>query len=177
MRFGILGLALPALVLTTACTSSGPKHASAIPTPHPAAATATPGAIAPTPTPAATCSYRPSSAVLPTWARTGFSSPYNVWRHVTSKSGNVVGVLFNDPLHVGTPGSTKGQNKILWVARAPAVGPMTIDAELVGSTERVQLGHVPIGPSNVDVPRAGCWHLILHLASGDDSVDLVYDPA
>jgi hypothetical protein len=173
-------VALLALGLTAACTSAGPKHTAAIPAPHPAAAATTsttptnPSTTAPAPPKEAKCSYRPSTAALPTWARAGFSPPYNEWKHVTSKSGNMVGVLFGDPLRAGTPGPTEDQNKILWVARDPTVGPMTIDAQLVGSDEGVQLGHVPIGPSYVDVPHAGCWHLTLHLATGDDSIDIVY---
>ena len=183
MRLGVLGVALLALGLSAACTGAGPKHAAAVPAPHPAAA-ATPGSAAtnpattaPAPPKEAECSYRPSTAALPTWARSGFSPPYDDWKHVTSNSGNMVGVLFGDPLRAGTPGPTEAQNKILWVARDPAVGPMTIDAQRVGSTELVHLGHVPIGPSYVDVPRAGCWHLTLHLVNGDDSVDVVYGVA
>ena len=178
---GSLAVALLALGLTAACTSVGPRHAAAVPSPHPAAAAATPGSAAtnpatttPSPPKEAKCSYRPSTAALPTWARSGFRPPYNEWKYVTSKSRNMVGVLFGDPLRAGTPGPTDDQNKILWVARDPTVGPMTIDAQLVGSNERVQIGHVPIGPSHVDVPHAGCWHLTLHLATGDDSIDIVY---
>jgi hypothetical protein len=182
MRFGVLGVALLAVGLIAACTSAGPKRAAAVPAPHPAAATpgsaaTNPATTAPAPPTEATCSYRPSTAALPTWARSGFHPPYDGWKYVTSKSGHMVGVLFGDPLHAGTPGPTEDQNKILWVARDPAVGPMTIDAQRVGSNERVQLGHVPIGPSYVNVPHAGCWHLTLHLSTGDDSVDVVYGAA
>jgi hypothetical protein len=177
---GVLAVVLFALALIAACTSAGPEHPAAAPAPHPAAAASpdtgatTPGATAPAPPKEAKCSYRPSTAALPTWARAGFSPPYNDSKYVTSNSGNMVGVLFGDPLRAGTPGPTQRQNKILWVARDSTVGPMTIDAELVGSTELVHLGQVPIGPSYVDVPNAGCWHLTLHLATGDDSVDIVY---
>jgi hypothetical protein len=183
MRLGVLGMAVLALGLSAACTSAGPKH-TAVPAPRPAAAATPPGTAttnagttAPAAPDKAKCSYRPSTAALPPWARAGFSPPYNEWKYVTSRSGNMVGVLFGDPLRAGTPGPTEAQNKILWVARDPTVGPMTIDAQRVGSNERVQLGHVPIGPSYVDVPHAGCWHLTLHLANGDDSVDVVYGAA
>ena len=183
MRLGVLGLAVLALGLTAACTSAGPKH-TAVPAPRPAAAatplgtaTTTPGSTAPAPPKEAKCSYRPSMAALPTWARAGFSPPYSGSKYVTSKSGNMIGVLFGDPLHAGTPGPTQAQNKILWVAHDSTAGAMTIDAELVGSTERVYLGAVPIGPSYVNVPQAGCWHLTLHLATGDDSIDVVYGAA
>src|SRR5882757_8003585 len=179
-RLSVVGVALLALGVTAACTSAGPKHSAAIPAPHPAAAATTsttptnPGTPAPAPPTEAKCSYRPSTAALPTWARAGFSPPYNAWKYVTSKSGNMVGVLFGDPLRAGTPGPTQAQNKILWVAHDSTAGAMTIDAELVGRTERVYLGPVPIGPSYVNVPQAGCWHLTLHLATGDDSIDIVY---
>jgi hypothetical protein len=175
-RFG-LGLSVLALGVA-GCSGPDPRHAAgaAAPAPRPAPAV-TGAATSPTAlaaTPDAKCAYAPSKGALPTWARSGFSPPYDSWPYVTSKSGHIVGVLFGDPLHAGTPAATQAQNKILWVAREPAVGPMTIDAELVGSTERVDLGPVPIGPSYVNVPQAGCWHLTLHLASGDDSVDIVY---
>lgn len=182
MRLGVLGMAVLALGLSAACTSAGPKH-TAVPAPHPAAAAATPGTAttpgttAPAPPKEAACSYRPSTSVLPTWARSGFSPPYDGWKYVTSKSGRIVGVLFGDPLHAGTPGPTQDQNKILWVPDDPSAGALTVDGHLVGTNTNVDIGDISFGPSYVNVPTAGCWRFTLHWIGGTDSIDIVYGKA
>jgi hypothetical protein len=188
-RLGAVGGALLALGLTAACTSAGPRHADAVPAPHPAAAavtpgaatttpgTTTPGTTAPAPPKEATCSYRPSTAALPTWARSGFRAPYDGWKYVTSKTGQIVAVLFGDPLRAGTPGPTQAQNKILWVPDDPSAGALTVDGHLVGTNTNADIGDISFGPSYVNVPTAGCWRFTLHWIGGTDSIDIVYGKA
>src|SRR5262249_47574029 len=158
---------------------SGPAVETATPV-----GTATPPGITlplPTPSPPATadleasCSYRPVKAVLPVWARAGFRPPYNGWPFVTSQRGDTLGVLFGYPMEAPRP-ARDGNNKILWVSKAGQA--MTVDAQLVGTPQVVHLGAVPVGPSFVDVPTAGCWHLTLHLSGNGqqwtDTVDIGY---
>ncbi|MFF4874583.1 hypothetical protein [Micromonospora sp. NPDC000668] len=89
-------------------------------------------------------------------------------------------VLFAHPLaQVRQDGSS---NKILWVSRAATTSPDTtspdtlaITATLDGTDTRVtrEVAGGP-GPSIIDMPRAGCWHLELRWAGHTDTMDLVY---
>jgi hypothetical protein len=84
-------------------------------------------------------------------------------------------VLFSHPL--AQPRPEGSSNKILWVSRtAPIFGDtLKISAKLDGSstqvTREVQGGP---GPSIIDVPQAGCWHLELTWSGRIDTMDLVY---
>ncbi len=162
-----------------ACTSSS-NSASPVPS-----ATVTPPAIAPSsrpPSPSATadlessCSFKLTKGDLPVWARHGFSSPFDATPFVTSKRGDTVAVLFGYPMKSPRVKPNDGNNKILWVSKTGFS--MTIDAQLVGTSQVVKLGGVPVGPSFVDMPKAGCWHMTLHLAgyNGEwtDTLDVVY---
>jgi hypothetical protein len=172
-RLRLLVAVVLTLAMSAACTGSTTKHAAAA---RPTNITAASPHVRPTATVApieAKCTYALTSGDLPTWARAGFTSPSSQ-KFVTSASGDMVAVLFGYPMQEPRNEKTDGRNKILWVARDPTIGPMTVDAQLVGSTDHVNLGPVPIGPSYVDVPRAGCWRLTLHLPRGDDTVDIRY---
>jgi hypothetical protein len=178
-KLGRLALFVLALGVA-ACRGPGPKDAVAVaPDPHPAPAVT--AAATPTGSPTAlanpsdaTCSYAPSTGTLPTWARAGFSPPFNGSKFVISTSGHIVAVLFGDPLHAGTPGPTQRQNKILWVPDDPSAGALTVDGHLVGTNENVDIGDISFGPSYVNVPVAGCWRFTLHWMGGTDTVDIVY---
>ncbi len=178
----LVGLGLLVLTLGVAgCSGSDPKHAAgaAAPAPRPAPAV-TGAATSPTAlatTPDAKCAYAPSKGALPTWARSGFSPPYDSWPYVTSKSGHIVGVLFGAPLHAGTPAATQAQNKILWVPDEPSAGELTVEGHLVGTNTNVDIGDISFGPSYVNVPLAGCWRFTLHWIGGTDSIDIVYGTA
>ena len=84
-------------------------------------------------------------------------------------------ILFGATLH--SPPSKDVSNKILWVTRPidGASGTLFIDAVRAGTTTHVHR-KVPggPGPSYVDLPHAGCWHLKLHWGTQRDTVDLVY---
>ena len=104
----------------------------------------------------------------PVWARGGFTGqgypPY-----ATSSSGDVVAIVFGNPL--SAPPSEQHANKILWVVRGGATTHIRVVARLEGSGRSTRM-RVPAGPSIVDMPSAGCWKLSLHLGDRQDSINL-----
>jgi hypothetical protein len=138
------------------------------------------GQMTPSPSPALAirCDGSPDRGVLPEWARAGFTDPQPVIPHVFSTSGDIVAILFGDPL--SSPPSTGHSNKILWVSRDhDATSGLTISAQRmdgtnpVGAPVEVRLDHFP-GPSTVDLPGAGCWRLALNGPDWTDVLDLQY---
>jgi hypothetical protein len=114
---------------------------------------------------------------VPEWASTGFSDGARI-PYVMGERGRIAALLFGWPL--AAPPSTEHSNKILWRPRKPAVppyAPMLIKAQLYGGTTPVTRT-VPggPGPSIVDLPTAGCWHLELTWPGGADSLNLPYSP-
>ncbi|SBT51915.1 hypothetical protein [Micromonospora narathiwatensis] len=125
------------------------------------------------------CGSRIETGSLPGWAAAGFSGDTRV-PHVFGAQGEIVAVLFAHPLAVDRQDG--GNNKILWVSRpAPtpsdptAAADLVITATLDGTDTRVtrEVDGGP-GPSIVDLPRAGCWHLDLRWSGRTDTMDLVY---
>jgi hypothetical protein len=122
------------------------------------------------------CPAAVAPAVLPEWARTGFTDPEPVMPFVLGARGGIAAVLFGDPL--SAPPSPSRANKILWVARAdPAPGPLTITARRDPAAPPVVI-EVPggPGPSIVDLPAPGCWQLDLRWPGGADALSLRYTP-
>lgn len=129
------------------------------------------------------CHASVDDGVLPTWARAGFSDPEPRARHILGERGRVVAILFGPALYA--PPSAGVNNKILWVT-GPTDAPqepqadtdLVIDASLAGTTttaRRVVPGGS--GPSIIDLPVAGCWHLDLRWGSRTqdrDALDLEY---
>jgi hypothetical protein len=125
--------------------------------------------------------------VLPEWARAGFSDPSpSGIPYVLGDRGSILGVIFGHPL-TAPPPTTGRANKILWSSNPAADGPsgspdsaasndLRIDARLAGTTEVVHR-EVPggPGPSIIDLPRPGCWHLTLTWAGHTDTLDLRYE--
>jgi hypothetical protein len=135
---------------------------------------AAPTAAAPTATtPPATGCSPPEPGRLPEWARAGFSSPDPGIPMVYSDYGLMLAILFGSPLT--SPPEADRNNKILWVAKVGAEGDFWVDARLGGSDLRVRrdLGPAP-GPSIVDLPATGCWHLDLHWGHYTDTINLRY---
>ena len=123
-----------------------------------------------------TCSGPVPERVLPTWARTGFSDPEPTEPFVLGDRGDLLGVLFGQPLHA--PPAKDRNNKILWVSRVSGgPGPLVIDATLLGTTVTAhrEIDGGP-GPSIVDLPRAGCWQLRLTWGPLVDTLRLDYAP-
>jgi hypothetical protein len=119
------------------------------------------------------------TGVLPEWARTGFSDPEPRMPFRLTDSGALAAIVFAAPLTA--PPRPDAGNKILWVVKDyPAELPaedFTFTARLSGSDRVVtgDLGRAP-GPSSVDVPEPGCWHLELRWGTYADTIDLAYAP-
>jgi len=109
---------------------------------------------------------------LPVWARRGFTPPDQPVVHVSGLRGDIVGVVFGDPLRA--PPIAGRNNKILWVARTWGV-PLKIHAALNGSSlaaDREVAGGP--GPSIIDMPKAGCWTFTLTWGGNQDQVAVPY---
>ena len=94
--------------------------------------------------------------------------------HVIGDRGDIVAAIFGYPLAVSRPQGTA--NKILWVSKSSGPpGDLLIEAELDGpgtsAARRVPGGP---GPSIVDLPQPGCWHLTLTWPGHTDTMDLIY---
>lgn len=115
------------------------------------------------------------TAVLPSWARAGFTEPEPRMPFVTSASGHMLGIVFADPLV--SPALPNLGNKILWVTDdpAPAGEALHIAGVVEGGTATMQatVDGGP-GPSIIDVPTAGCWHFALTWGTHRDSIDIPY---
>jgi hypothetical protein len=119
------------------------------------------------------CAATVQTGPLPEWARAGFSGDASM-PHVLGEGGQIVAAIFGNPLTVSR--SDGLSNKILWVSKAAyPPGDLVIEAKLDGSethqTRRVAGGP---GPSIIDLPRAGCWHLTLTWPEHRDTMDLRY---
>jgi hypothetical protein len=123
----------------------------------------------------APCVTKIETGALPVWARAGFSGDGSGNPHVFSKNGDMVGVLFGNPL-TAPPAADRG-NKILWVSKLPIATPsdFAIVATLAGTGETVRPRVDPApGPSIIDLPEAGCWRLTLSWSGHVDTMDLTY---
>ena len=157
--------ALCLVAAAAACTSSFKSASPAT------SGTATPSATVDL---ESSCSFKLTKGDLPVWAREGFSPPFNATPFVTSQRGDLIGVVFGYPLKSPRVKPNDGNNKILWLSREHA-GQMEVHAQLVGSSQVVDVGFVDVGPSIIDVPKPGCWHLTLHGLGWTDTIDLVYN--
>jgi hypothetical protein len=137
-------------------------------------------AAAPAPRPCAAVVQR---GVIPSWARAGFSDARPRLAHTLSRSGQLIALIFGDPLTA--PPRKQENNKILWVTRVPmpanAIGDLTLRAQRMLGTRRV--GRVVTrvvvggpGPSIIDLPSAGCWRVDASWWGHRDQIDLRYRP-
>jgi hypothetical protein len=97
-----------------------------------------------------------------------------------SASGNIVGILFGEPLRVA-PRNDGMSNKILWISRPPREGqPLQVAGKRIsdGTTANASApaGSSPgeIYPSIIDMPGAGCWELDLAWGPNTATVYLYY---
>lgn len=163
--------ALAAVLVLAACDSGKP---AAEPAPAAPATSAASGAAAAATPP--TCAADVPSRVLPEWARTGFSEAEPKMPFVLGDRGDIVAIVFGYPLYA--PTLPDRSNKILWVSRIEqqAGEPLEIEARLGGTgdpvTEKVSGG---AGPSIIDLPKAGCWHLRLSWSGHTDTMRLTYE--
>jgi hypothetical protein len=95
---------------------------------------------------------------LPSWALSGFSDPTATWPFGRSASGDLVGIVFTDPLQAAASAQDP-QNKTLWVTRTPPQATdllkTTAQPENTDQLTEVDL-HEPPGLSIVDLPTPGC---------------------
>ncbi len=128
--------------------------------------------------PGASCVVPVPSRLLPVWARTGFSDPRPRIPYVLGDSGDIAAILFAQPL--ATPPSPDHANKILWVSRvdedsSPADSSLRITATLLdGSATATRVVDGGPGPSIIDLPKPGCWHLTLQWGDNTDTLNLAY---
>jgi hypothetical protein len=114
-----------------------------------------------------------SDGVIPSWATAGFSDPHPAVPHVMSAEGEMVAILFGGALY--SPPSKEVNNKILWVTKPSAdSGPLHIDAALAGTDVHARRSLGAPGPSYVNLPAPGCWHLTLRWGGHVDTMDLEY---
>jgi hypothetical protein len=121
------------------------------------------------------CVAAEETSPLPVWARAGFTPPNQPVVHVIGLRGDIVGVVFGDPLRA--PVMAGRNNKILWVARTWGA-PLKIHATLNGSglaADREVAGGP--GPSIIDMPEAGCWTFTLTWGGNHDQVAVPYTGA
>lgn len=116
----------------------------------------------------ATC--RVDRSPLPPWARAGFSADGITAPHVSGSGGGIVAILFVT-LRVDQPPGT--HNKVLWVPRDGSIGTLAVRATL---GERTVTRTLPLGPSYLDLPAAGCWQLDLRWSGHHDRLNLRYAP-
>lgn len=133
-----------------------------------------PSTVDPTAQPTSACSPI-QTGVLPTWARSGFSDPSPSSPFVISSDGELVAIIFADPLRA--PAALGMTNKILWVSKDQTTGtaPLIITGRLEGGTSTMQTTVTGgPGPSIIDVPAAGCWQLDLSWGPHKDTIDIPY---
>jgi hypothetical protein len=121
------------------------------------------------------CAEAVTERVLPSWATYGFSDPHPVIKYATSRSGNIVALLFGSQL--SAPPDAEVNNKVLWVSQSTPAATVHVHATLEGTpvaTDVVLTGGW--GPSYVDMPRPGCWRMDLTWPGGQDQIWLPYRP-
>jgi hypothetical protein len=169
--FRLAGTVAVVASLTSGCTAANPTT--------PVLSTST--------TMTSACSYAVRQDVLPAWARAGFSDPSpSGIPFVLGDKARILGVIFGYPLTAPPPSAGRA-NKILWIASpasddrstdldTAASADLKIDARLAGSTDVVHR-EVPggPGPSIIDMPHPGCWHLTLTWSNHTDTLDLRYE--
>lgn len=120
----------------------------------------------------------PPNAKMPSWTATAGPPTGLPW--VMSASGNMVGILFGQPLRVA-PRDDGISNKILWISRSPRegqtlqiAGQRLSDGKTANATEPADSSPGEIYPSIVDMPGQGCWRLDLTWGPNTAIVYLYY---
>ncbi len=164
--------ALILLLAVSACSDRTPDDPDALPLPSSAPASSR----------ELPCDTAVTTGPLPEWARQGFSPPDVPVAQVRGVGGEILGVVFGNPLRA--PNVAGHGNKILWVTNrastsqrpATAQDPdLRIHATLNGSdleVDRVVEGGP--GPSSVDMPEPGCWTFTLEWSGQVDQLAVPY---
>jgi hypothetical protein len=110
----------------------------------------------------------------------GFTEQPTFLPYVVGSGNTVMGYLFGNPLYA--PELAGRINKVLWYVRYPPDGgPLQLTGHLVTDPARTVSESFPdnsgpgwIYPSDVVVPRTGCWSFILRWASHTDHLSLLF---
>jgi hypothetical protein len=104
-------------------------------------------------------------------------------RYVMSHEGNLVGVLFANPLAAPPMPDPGPHNKILWISKVPRDGnPLRLTLTPSGGGRPVTVEQPAnsspgeIYPSIVDVPKAGCWTVSAEWGTNRATLELTYVP-
>jgi hypothetical protein len=124
------------------------------------------------------CAPSVKDGAIPSWASAGFT-PRNYHMHFElGHADAIVALLWKFPLL--SPPAKNVANKVLWVSHLSTNGsPLMISAQrmtgtkLEGSVVRRAVAGGP-GPSYLNLPATGCWHLDLSWSGHVDSLDLDY---
>jgi hypothetical protein len=171
-NLAVVAAAIATAVSVSAC---GQEH-------NATARSASPVPATPTDPETTACRAHIPPRLLPTWARTGFSDPRPHMPYVLGAKGSIAAIVWADPLV--SPPAKEVSNKILWVSHAPIrpgvnnldISAQRIDGEKpIGKPVSRQVVGGP-GPSIIDLPAAGCWHLTLRWSGHTDTMDLRYSP-
>jgi hypothetical protein len=178
-RWAVSGAAAAVLVLVggaVAVAARSPESTST-PTTNPSTSTPTSGQAQ-----QADCVDRVPVEVLPAWARAGFSETWPHAAYLLGDDGDIAAILFSQPLT--SPPRKQVSNKILWVAYPDAKADATpvdgsTDLHILarldgGSTAVARIVAGGPGPSIIDLPQPGCWHLSLQWGPYADTMSLLY---
>lgn len=124
------------------------------------------------------CHPEVSDAVLPPWARAGFSERRPRIPHELGRSGRILAIVWG---RLDSPPSPDRANKINWVSHVRDVPgrSLHIDAQRmdgatpVGAPVRRLVRGGP-APSIINLPAPGCWRLTLRWSGHTDRLDLHY---
>jgi hypothetical protein len=124
------------------------------------------------------CSPSVVDGAIPSWASAGFTPRDYRMHYELGRAHDIVALLWKFPLL--SPPAKNVANKVLWVSRLPTNGsPLTISAQRMSGTKlKGPIVHRAVaggpGPSYVNLPTSGCWHLDLSWSGHVDSLDLDY---
>jgi hypothetical protein len=124
------------------------------------------------------CATSVIDGTIPSWASAGFTPSTYRMHYQLGSAHKIVALLWKFPLL--SPPAKSVANKILWVSHLPTDGStLMISAQRivqrrpVGSIVHRSIAGGP-GPSYVNLPASGCWHLDLRWSGYSDSMDLQY---
>ena len=155
--------AVSALIVLSPIAAAPDSAAAALPTTSASASECAPSVV---------------DGVIPSWASAGFTPSNYRMHYEVGSSHAIVALLWKFPLL--SPPAKNVANKILWVSHLPTNG-----STLLISAQRIVRGK-PVGsivhrsvtggpgPSQINLPASGCWHLNLRWSGHTDSLDLQY---
>jgi hypothetical protein len=124
------------------------------------------------------CAPSVVNGAIPSWASAGFTPSNYRMHYELGHAHAIVALLWKFPLL--SPPAKNVANKILWVSHLPTNGSaLVISAQRIVRSQPVgSIVHRSVvggpGPSTIDLPNSGCWHLSLRWSGHTDSLDLQY---